>query len=111
MSYRKIYELELNDKVPDDFDVHHIDLNHKNNDIRNLIAIPKSLHQNFHKCINNIERERIKCDFEFEDLYKVGGNYSLEWCEIIQELGEYLLFANEIHRYIIEKELKLLSIK
>lgn len=111
MNYRKIYELALNEKVPKEFDVHHIDLNHKNNDITNLIAIPKVLHQNFHKCINNIERERIKCNFDFENLYKVGGNYDLQWCTIIQTMEEYLLFANEIHQYIIKKELKLLNVK
>lgn len=111
MNYRKIYEMTLMEKIPKNFEIHHIDLNHNNNDIKNLIAIPKSLHQNFHKCINDIERERIKCDFEFEDLYKVGGNYALTWCVITQTMENYLLYAKEIHSYIVKKELKLLNMR
>lgn len=111
MDYRKIYETVLMEKIPKNFEIHHIDLNHKNNDIRNLIAIPKSLHQNFHRCINEIERERIKSDFKFEDLYKVGGNYDMAWCAITQTMEDYLRFAEEIHKYIIKKELKMLSMR
>lgn len=69
MNYRKIYEIALKEKVPKDFDVHHIDLNHENNDIKNLVAIPKTLHQKFHKCVNEIEQ--IRNNFKFEICIKL----------------------------------------
>ena len=34
--------------------MHHIDLDRKNNDIENLVAIPKELHQEYHKLINKV---------------------------------------------------------
>lgn len=54
MDYRKFYEQQTKRKVPSDFDVHHIDLNHENNDINNLVAIPKELHIEFHSTYNHI---------------------------------------------------------
>lgn len=49
MDYKKIYENALNVFVPEDFEIHHIDLNRSNNDILNLVAIPKDLHVEYHK--------------------------------------------------------------
>ena len=109
MNYRKIYEIALKEKIPKDFDIHHIDLNHNNNEIKNLIAISKTLHQNFHRCINEIER--VRNNFKFEDLYKIGGNYDFTWNFIINSMPEYLHLANEIQKYIVKKEIKLLNIR
>lgn len=39
--------------VPDTFDIHHIDLNRDNNDINNLVALPKELHNQYHKLYPN----------------------------------------------------------
>ena len=49
MSYRKLYEKHI-DKIPKGYEVHHIDFNHKNNNIDNLIAIPKKVHTVIHQC-------------------------------------------------------------
>jgi len=57
MTSRKYYEKTLNVKVPKDFDVHHIDCNNKNNDIRNLVAIPKIVHSRYHKAKNGFNSE------------------------------------------------------
>lgn len=46
--YRKFYEDKTGLKVPKDFEVHHIDRDRENNDIKNLVAIPKKLHQTYH---------------------------------------------------------------
>ena len=48
MNSRKYYEKHFNVKVPKDFDVHHIDCNRNNNDITNLVAIPRVLHRRYH---------------------------------------------------------------
>lgn len=39
------------------WDVHHIDNNHNNNDIRNLVLIPHELHQKYH----TLRRTAIMC--------------------------------------------------
>ena len=49
MGYRKKYETYHNTKLSKDYDVHHIDWNHNNNNIDNLIAIPRTVHKIIHK--------------------------------------------------------------
>lgn len=49
MTYREIYEIETGVKLPQNFEVHHIDFDRNNNVMRNLVAMPKSLHANYHK--------------------------------------------------------------
>ena len=60
MNYRKYYERKNNKQIPKDWDVHHIDFNHDNNEIKNLIAIPKVLHVFIHKDIGYCDRNEIE---------------------------------------------------
>ena len=55
MNYRTFYEKETSLSLPPDFDVHHIDLNRENNQIKNLVAIPKPLHCEYHRLSANRE--------------------------------------------------------
>jgi hypothetical protein len=48
-NYRKKYELYHNVKLTPDTDIHHIDWNHNNNDIENLMAVPKLVHTIIHQ--------------------------------------------------------------
>lgn len=54
MNYRKFYEEQTKTKLPKNFEVHHIDLNRENNDISNLVAIPKKLHQELHSRFDSL---------------------------------------------------------
>ena len=58
-NYRKKYEKHHNIVLDIDTDVHHIDWNRKNNDIDNLIAIPKWLHTRIHKDVGFMTRKEI----------------------------------------------------
>lgn len=46
--YRKKYEKYLGVPIPKDFDVHHIDFNPLNNEVDNLVAMPRLIHQELH---------------------------------------------------------------
>lgn len=48
MDYRKFYEQQTGVKLPAGYDVHHIDFNRENNEIRNLVALPQQLHTLYH---------------------------------------------------------------
>lgn len=54
--YRKIYAdyycVEWDSKL---FEVHHIDRNRENNDVHNLVLLPKKLHREYHKIICVVE--------------------------------------------------------
>lgn len=54
MNYRNIYLNETRVDIPKDFEVHHLDLNRDNNDIDNLVALPKDLHTLFHARLNDV---------------------------------------------------------
>ena len=47
--YKKLYERELNIKIPKGYDIHHIDFNRENNNIENLVMLPRKLHQEYHE--------------------------------------------------------------
>ena len=47
-NYRKIYEINIC-KIPDNWEVHHIDFNHDNNKLDNLIAVPSLVHMVIHQ--------------------------------------------------------------
>lgn len=53
-NYRKFYEKQTGKKIPKDFDIHHIDFNRENNDIMNLVAIPRELHKKYHTIITKM---------------------------------------------------------
>ncbi len=46
--HRYVFEKEAG-KIPENWDVHHIDMNPNNNDIMNLIALPKDVHTSLHQ--------------------------------------------------------------
>ena len=46
--YRKLYEKKI-EKIPNNWEVHHIDFIHNNNNINNLIAVPSMVHMIIHQ--------------------------------------------------------------
>ena len=64
--YRMLY-IDQHGNIPEDWEIHHIDFNHNNNDIKNLIAVPKIVHVTIHKCglCSRAEIERMI------DIYKI----------------------------------------
>ena len=49
MDYRKKYKDYFKIQFGKEYDIHHIDFNHKNDDIDNLLLLPKDLHRRLHK--------------------------------------------------------------
>lgn len=55
MNYRTVFKKHYNIDFGNDYEIHHIDLNHDNNDISNLMILPKELHNKYHKLLNEHE--------------------------------------------------------
>jgi len=59
MNYRKFYIEETGKNIPDNYEVHHIDADRKNNKIKNLIALPRNFHKVLHAHIGLLPKETL----------------------------------------------------
>ena len=57
MNSRWVWE-RTNGKIPDDFEIHHIDCDQSNDDISNLMCIGRNTHRRIHKDIRRCLREK-----------------------------------------------------
>lgn len=71
-NYRKIYEKYCKIKIPKNYEIHHIDMNRENNDIFNLVMLPKKLHCDYHKYLQKIETEKYEIVKKLQSFYKSG---------------------------------------
>ena len=53
-NYREKYKRYYNIEFDENYVVHHIDLDRTNNDISNLLLLPKGLHAKYHMILNSI---------------------------------------------------------
>lgn len=105
-NYRKYFKDYYGINFSEDYDIHHIDLNHDNNDINNLMLLPKVLHSKYHMLLN---LTMSVCD-TFTKTFNskihsnaiCGDNYNLNACkqliEILEECNkwyDYKLFLNK----------------
>jgi hypothetical protein len=97
-TYKKLYE-EVHGKIETGNDIHHIDWNHENNDISNMISIPKKIHKLVHKYWGYVSREEFEKVLE---AYKKIANR--DNCSI-----GYL--NTQLSKYVDTKKKDLLSIK
>lgn len=73
--YRKLYfeHYGMSDPGPE-FDIHHIDLNHDNNEIDNLIMLPQRVHHKYHMCVSYFGGVLDKTKLTFDAKINIQGN-------------------------------------
>ena len=71
-NYRKIYKDYFGIKFGPEYVVHHIDANRENNDISNLLLLPKEVHAKYHLCFNTLK----SCDKSFKIESQITGTIS-----------------------------------
>lgn len=91
MNYRKFYQENTGVLIPKGYDVHHIDLNRDNNDISNLVAIPKKVHQLYHQ---QLRYDGIPINVN------VLSN-PMSYMFLIDQIQTLALCAELIHRFIV----------
>ena len=90
-NYRLKYKRYYNIDFSSDFSIHHIDLNHNDNDIDNLLLLPKKLHNKYHFYITALS------NMQFPILIKGNqcnpNNYHLpflrDFIEVIEECNKW----------------------
>lgn len=64
MGYRADFEKRYG-KLRVGYEIHHIDLNHKNNAMSNLMVLPVGLHREYHKALQEIKDFGYVAKFPF----------------------------------------------
>ena len=80
--HKKIYE-KIHGKTPITHDIHHIDWNHENNVIDNLISIPKKIHKLTHKYLGYVSREEFEKMIVIYDKLDKSKTYSIGYLNSI----------------------------
>ena len=94
-SYREKYKQHYGIEFRKDFVVHHIDEDRGNNDISNLILIPRDLHSKYHHCKTMIEIQ-TKEGFNYKLTYSASCVRSLQFSyfdelrEVLKELQKWI---------------------
>ena len=100
--YRKLYEKYYHigwDRKK--YEIHHKDRNRENNEINNLVLLPKKLHKEYHRLISIVQY-----DFErFEDFLNIN-SYDIYHAKEYQQLSEIKFEIANI--YIMQSQYKLL---
>lgn len=94
VNYRKVYEELTKTKIPKGFEVHHIDFDRNNNDINNLVAIPKGIHKLYHQTLM-YNSTKVNIDVRFNPIsYKFN----------LERLTELSICSEIIHHYIFFRD-------
>lgn len=102
--YKRYYGIEFSK----DFDVHHIDFNRENNDISNLILLPKKLHRKYHMLGNMLFGSgdgQISKTHTQICLYNVVHTSKTleEFAKTMQEMKEWVVYKNDLE---VERRVK-----
>lgn len=97
-NYRKIYEEALGIKIPEGHEIHHIDFDRNNNTIKNLISLPKELHQRYHSILKEVYKIELGIQTQIPSLLQTGRGWSvkdmghtlIEFGEIIEEIWHWV---------------------
>ena len=101
MNYREKYKRHYNIAFGPEYEVHHIDLNHKNDDIENLLLLPKDLHRAYHKIIAELcgpeDLSHFTLDFATLDPYSENFASSVgKLCSIIGQCQRWIQYKESL---------------
>lgn len=105
MGYRKLYEKEFNITIPSDYDIHHIDFDHSNNKISNLLLIPHALHIALHEFVKQYGEMVNNDNGQFQIDTQVGANMATRM------FAQYAVLWEKLEYWIASKEHEMQRVK
>jgi hypothetical protein len=96
MHYRKIYSILTGLEVPKDFEIHHIDFDRKNNDIKNLVALPKKLHRQYHFHLNIIKPYRFPHELSDDQITNMVYESTVTFIKVHRECMHWITYRDFI---------------
>lgn len=102
--YRRFYAKFFDITIPPEFDIHHIDFNRENNDIKNLILLPKELHEHLHSAC----KPEMIFEIPKEDLLMFRRIANHLWCSVFGSYFEDMASVyNEMQYWASCKEMEM----
>ena len=97
MDYRRFYIASLSiEELSPRFVVHHIDYNRDNNELSNLVALPRKLHNDLHEYYNKLPIN-ISLNKELKGIIDAGNGYHSfiftnirKYCEVYYDASMWL---------------------
>lgn len=93
--YKRKYEKLCNVKIPKNYEIHHIDMDRTNNNIYNLVMLPKELHQQYHTLREKMENN-FYINYSITSILDSGNGinelsniYYKEFIKVIGECNKY----------------------
>lgn len=107
VDYRALYEREV-EPIDDDCEIHHINCDHSDNDLNNLVMIPKGLHYKWHKAYSEVLSltwvdEDVMCFLMPRSLLQNGAGHNRWALDIITD---YVYATEEINIWILRRDRK-----
>lgn len=104
MSYRQTYEERVGKHLPQDWDIHHLDRNRKNNNFMNLVALPSDVHKKYHYILKQLETNYCIL-FNFTSIKSEINSFGISYHTQYQHNIIYELCMNSMKLEEIEKEI------
>lgn len=98
LKYKKYYNIDFSNN----YEIHHIDLNHNNNDIENLLLLPKKLHRKYHYYINCLypfkENNILKLNLSINSSFLLYNkdDVLIELFDVINECQEWVRYKQQL---------------
>lgn len=89
--YRLKYVYWTGDTIEEDFDIHHIDFNRKNNCIKNLVKLPKKLHADYHAVIKKLNNS-------------IYNEYNVPKSKLLKLKAKLEILQSELDKHIVRRD-------
>lgn len=95
--YKKYYGIDFSKE----YDIHHINFDRNNNEIDNLILLPKKLHNKYHSLCNMLFGETIGTEKKIDvslGLYNVSHTADIleKFAKTLKEMKEWTIYKNDL---------------
>lgn len=96
-NYRKLFKEYYQIDFDNNYEVHHINLQHEDNRIENLMLLPKKLHKEYHKALNEIKMiEQSELNLFIRGVLDGGNGYNFF---ILQTLKNFVTVYDECQKW------------
>jgi hypothetical protein len=95
-NYRLKYKLYYDIDFDKDYVIHHIDFDRTNNDISNLLLLPKGLHTKYHILLNALGANKGITDLKLNNMQLIEYNFVMfeQLPQVINECSKWLRWRN-----------------